>query len=92
MGMLNVQHVDYSAVSRAVNPPVPLTPATLRAYLARYDVVRAALAVELGVTYQAVSAAVRADLTGRPYSQDLMRRILDAANAILLRREEAVST
>lgn len=73
-----------------VKAETTVTPAMLRAYLARHDVSQAQIAERLGVTRQAISAALRADLTGRPFTQDLMRRILDAANEILLARERVV--
>jgi len=81
--------VDCSTIAAEVNPDRRLTPPTLRAYLARYNIAPRELAVRLDVTSSAITKALRADLTARPYSQSLMRRILDAANAILLEREES---
>lgn len=81
---------------RRVNPESTkgnaLTPATLRAYCARHNVAHSQVARHLDVSPQAVNAALRADLTGRPVSQALLRSILDAANEILLEREETCQT
>jgi len=73
---------------QTVNPPAPITPATVRAYMARYDIRYRDIARLRGSGPAAVRMAVRADLTGRPISQRLLREILDAANVILLEREE----
>jgi len=65
-----------------------LTPRLLRAYLAYHAVGPGEVAQKRGVSRQSVSAALNADLTGRPVSQDLLRQIHQAANNIITEREE----
>lgn len=76
-------------MTQAVNPENrPPTPADLRAYCARYDVTARQVAELRGCTIQAVNAAMRADLTGRPISTRLCRELLDEINSVLLEREQ----
>ncbi|MFO7957592.1 MAG: hypothetical protein R6X33_10905 [Candidatus Brocadiia bacterium] len=65
-----------------------LTPRLLRAYLAYHAVGPGEVAEKRGVSRQSVSAALNADVTGRPVSQDLLREIHQAANSIIAERRE----
>jgi transcriptional regulator with XRE-family HTH domain len=64
-----------------------LTPGDLRAYLGRHGITRTQIARRRGVSHQAVSAALFADLHERPVSPALLQEILNLANDILLERE-----
>jgi len=64
-----------------------LTPGDLRAYLGRHGITRTQIARRRGVSRQAVSAALFADLHERPVSPALLKEILDLANQILFERE-----
>ncbi len=65
----------------------PLTPANLRAFLARHMITYSDIARRRGVTCDAVSQAMRSDQTGRPVSATLLRALWLVANELLIERE-----
>lgn len=75
----------------AVNPKHVLSPADLRAYLARHRIRAREIAEMRGTSRAAVSLALFADSYGRPISQRLLRELLDVANDILLKREQELA-
>ncbi len=63
-----------------------LTPRLLRAYLAYHAIGPGEVAEKRGVSRQSVSAALNADINGRPVSQDLLREIHETARSIIAER------
>jgi len=73
---------------RSVNTQnAPLTPADLRALAARHDVSMSEISARRGVSPQAITQALRADLTGRPVTQALLASIRETIWSIITERE-----
>jgi hypothetical protein len=67
--------------------PADVTPQAIRAFCARHHVTFTEIAGRYGCSPQFVSAAVRADLSAKPVTADVLRRIRDLAQCIVWERE-----